>query len=198
MNATDGRAARRLRTYEAVVDAMLALIDEGNLRPTAKQVSERAGVSLRSVFQHFADLEMLFSTAAERQAERLGHLITPVPLEASFEERVRLFVETRSTVLEAISPVRRSGLLQEPFSQAIASRLRWVRRANRAESDRVFAPELDALPEEMRNDTAIALHTASEWYTWETLRAHDGLSETDAKRVVTRMIDALLRKETSR
>lgn len=194
----DGRAARRLRTYEAVVDAMLALIDEGNMRPTAKQVSERAGVSLRSVFQHFADLEMLFATAADRQAERLGHLIKPVPADAPFEERLRLFVETRCAVLEAISPVRRSALLQAPFSQAIEARMKWVRRANRDESDRVFGSELEALPEDARNETSIALHAVTEWYMWETLRANDGLSETDARKVMTRTIAALLRKEPPR
>jgi TetR/AcrR family transcriptional regulator, regulator of autoinduction and epiphytic fitness len=199
MNSTasfDGRSARRLRTYEAVVDAMLALIDEGNLRPTAKQVSERAGVSLRSVFQHFNDLEMLYATAADHQAQRLGHLMKPIPADGTFEERLRVFVETRTSVLEAISPVRRAGLLQVPFSHAIASRMKWVRRAAREESDRVFAQELAALPKDERRETANAVHIASEWYTWESLRTHDNLSPEDARKVIARMIRALLRKET--
>src|SRR4051812_24626391 len=109
----DGRSARAVRTYESVVDAMLSLIDGGNLRPTAKQVSQQAGVSLRSVFQHFNDLEMLFATAAERQAERMSALITPVLSTVPFNQRLLLFVETRCRVLEAISPVRRAGLLYE-------------------------------------------------------------------------------------
>ena len=192
----DGRSARRVRTYEAVVDAMLALIDGGNLRPTAKQVSEQAGVSLRTVFQHFADLEMLFATAADRQAERLGHLMKVVPIHLPFEVRLMAFVETRCAVLEAISPVRRAGLLQVPFSHSIATRMKWVRRAARDESDRVFAAELKALPEDEREDIATALHVATEWYTWETLRSYDNLPISDAKRVITRMIRALLRKET--
>jgi AcrR family transcriptional regulator len=185
-----------VRTYEAVVDAMLSLIDGGNIRPTAKQVSEQAGVSLRSVFQHFQDLEMLFATAADRQAERLGHLMKVVPVIGPFEVRAALFVETRCAVLEAISPVRRAGLLQVPFSQSIAARMKWVRRAARDESDRVFAAELAALPENEREDIAMALHVATEWYTWETLRTYDNLPMRDAKRVMTRMIRALLRKET--
>jgi AcrR family transcriptional regulator len=153
---------------------------------------------LRTVFQHFADLEMLYATAADRQAERMGHLMKPIPLDTPLEERVRTFVDTRCAVLEAISPVRRAGLLQAPFSQAIASRMRWVRRAAREESDRVFTSELEEFPEDERLDVATALHVATEWYTWETLRTHDGLSEAEAKRVMTRMITALLRKEPSR
>jgi TetR/AcrR family transcriptional regulator of autoinduction and epiphytic fitness len=190
--APDGRSARATRTRDAVVDAFLALIDDGNLRPTARQVSERAGVSLRSVFQHFADLESLFATAADKQVERLTPLATRVSPEATLEDRIALFVDARTRLLEAISPVRRAALLQAPFSEELAGRLHWSRESNRAEVARVFSPELAALPEKDRRDVLAALHAASEWYTWETLRVHDGLSATDARRVMSRMISALL------
>jgi AcrR family transcriptional regulator len=193
--ATDGRSARATRTRDAVVDAFLALMDGGNLRPTARQVSERAGVSLRSVFQHFADLESLFAAAADKQIERLTPLAVRVPPETPLEGRIPLFVEARARLLEAITPVRRAALLQEPFSAELADRLRWSRESNRKEVERTFAIELAELPAKERRDTVSALHAASEWYTWETLRAHDGLSETDARRVMSRMISALLRKE---
>jgi hypothetical protein len=42
----------------AVVDALLGLIESGDLWPTAPRASRRAGVSLRSVFQHFTDLAL--------------------------------------------------------------------------------------------------------------------------------------------
>ncbi len=194
--APDGRSARGTRTRDAVVDAFLALMDSGNLRPTAREVSERAGVSLRSVFQHFEDLEALFAAAADKQIERLTPLVARVPTDAPLPERLRLFVEGRARLLEAITPVRRAALLQEPFSTELAGRLRWSRESNRAEVARVFSPELAALAAKDQRDVLAALHAASEWYTWETLRAHDGLSETDARRVMSRMIAALLRKET--
>jgi AcrR family transcriptional regulator len=193
--ATDGRSARGTRTRDAVVDAFLELIDGGNLRPTARQVSERAGVSLRSVFQHFADLESLFATAADKQIERLLPLATRVPPETPLDDRISRFVEARARLFEAITPVRRAALLAEPFSGEIAGRLQWSRDSNRKEVERTFAAELSGLPAKERRDTVAALHAASEWYTWETLRAHDGLTETDARRVMSRMISALLRKE---
>jgi TetR/AcrR family transcriptional regulator of autoinduction and epiphytic fitness len=196
MRSSDGRSARAVRTRDAVVEAFLALMDEGNLRPTARTVSERAGVSLRSVFQHFADLESLFAAAADRQIERLKPLAARVPTNAPLPERLRLFVEGRARLLEAISPVRRAALLQAPFSEELAGRLRWSRESNRAEVARVFSSELAALPVGDRRDVLAACSAASEWYTWETLRAHDGLSQTDARRVMSRMIAALLRKET--
>jgi len=86
-------------------------------------------------------------------------------------------------------------VLQEPFSPAIARRLAWARQWNIDEVQRVFAPELAALSESVRMEVVPALHAATEWYTWETLRAHDGLSVESASRVMSRMVGALLRKE---
>lgn len=198
VRSPDGRAARAGRTRDAVVTAMLSLLDDGNLRPTARQVSEKASVSLRSVFQHFEDLEALFAAAADRQVERLAPLATLIPTDMSFADRLRLFVESRCRLLEAVSPVRRAALLQEPFSTEVASRLSWSRKSNREEVERVFAPELATVPAKERRELAAAMHAASEWYTWETLRAHDGLPEADARRVMTRTLSALLRKEPHR
>ena len=66
----DGRIARGARARAAIVDALLALIEAGELRPSAARIAERAGVSLRSVFQHFKDVESLFAAMADRQRER--------------------------------------------------------------------------------------------------------------------------------
>ena len=195
-NNIDGRAARSARTREAVVEAVLSLLDEGQLRPTAKGVSERAGVSRRSVFQHFADLEALFAAAADRQVERLAELAVPISLAKPFEERLRTFVDGRARLFERISPVRRASLLWEPFSPEIARRMKWSRDLNRDESRRVFAAEFgEAAGDAALRQMEAALHAATEWYTWETLRAHDGLSIDEAKGVMSRMIRALLQKE---
>jgi sulfate adenylyltransferase subunit 2 len=55
----DGRTARSDRTHNAVVDAFLHLLDEGNLRPTTEQIAARAAVSPRSVYEipHLRALE---------------------------------------------------------------------------------------------------------------------------------------------
>lgn len=190
---TDGRTARAVRTRDSVVEAILYLLGEGNLRPTAKQVSERADVSLRSVFQHFEDLEELFAAAADRQIERLAGMVDRIDPDAPFGERLERFVASRCRLLETISPVRRAALLQEPFSGEIARRLRWNRGANREELAQVFQAELEAL--DGRAEVLAALHVVTEWHAWETLRVHDGLSEESARRVMALAIRSLLRKE---
>lgn len=188
----DGRSARATRTRDAVVEAFLTLADAGNLRPTAREISECAGVSLRSVFQHFDDLETLFAAAADRQIERVAHLAVAIDPALPLEERLALFISERSRLFETVTPVRRSALLNEPFSPVLARRLKWSRDMNRQEIERVFANELTPLPAKDRAVAVAALHTATEWTAWETLRAHNSLSIEDAQKVMTFSVRALL------
>ncbi len=193
--ARDGRAERGERTRDAVVDALLLLLDDGFLRPSARQISERAGVSLRTVFHHFDDLDALHSAASDRQIERLVALTKPLARTGPLASRIDAFVAARARLHEAIAPVRRAALLSEPFSPAIASRLRWVRVRGRREAERVFAIELDRRPVTDRRELLEAVTVVSSWSAWEALRAHQGLSMPQARRIMARTVMALL-KET--
>ena len=59
----DGRRASRERNRDAVVDALLDLYREGNLSPGADAVAERSGLSRRSLFRYFDDLDDLCRAA---------------------------------------------------------------------------------------------------------------------------------------
>jgi len=50
---TDGRRARGERTRVRVLEALVALAEEGQVRPGAQQVADRAGVALRTVYHTF-------------------------------------------------------------------------------------------------------------------------------------------------
>ena len=65
----DGRRMRSKRSRAAIVEAALDLIREGTLVPTAQQISDRAGVGMRTFFRHFEDMEALF---AALDADRRG------------------------------------------------------------------------------------------------------------------------------
>jgi TetR/AcrR family transcriptional regulator, regulator of autoinduction and epiphytic fitness len=193
---TDGRNARTERTRRAVVEAMLSLIDGGDLRPTAKRVAERANISLRSVFQHFADLESLFAAVADAQQGRLAWLISLEPGEGPLGERLRSFVERRAKLLETITPVRRAALLQEPFSEELGRRLRRAHDMARNEIERTFAPELAGVTSGDAREIVFALDVATNWSAWDTSRRLNRLSIGGSKRVMERTIIALL-KETA-
>jgi TetR/AcrR family transcriptional regulator, regulator of autoinduction and epiphytic fitness len=188
----DGRTARAARSRAQVADALLQLIDEGDLRPTAERIAERAGVSLRLVFHHFRDLDALFSAAALRQMERVLPTVRPISIDGPLAARVEALVAERARLYERVGNVRRAAMLVEPFSTEVAVRLMQVRALKRGECDRVFARELARLPLEERIIVSTAVGTAASFSTWDALRNHQSLSLAVARRVMARMIMALL------
>src|SRR6516162_6461394 len=70
----DGRTRRRLNSYERAVDAFLDLVESGNDAPTAQQIAERSGISVRTVFRLTEDIESLHAAGILRQMERTAHL----------------------------------------------------------------------------------------------------------------------------
>jgi AcrR family transcriptional regulator len=183
---------RSERSRAAVVEALLDLLEEGDLRPTAARVAERAGVSLRTVFLHFRDLEALFAAAADRQLARLAHLAPRLQSTGPLTARLARFVKQRAELLETIAPVRRASLLMEPFSREIAARLAGARRLARAQVEQAFAPELALLAARERREVGVALAASTSFSSWEVLRRHHGLSVERARKVMTRMLRALL------
>jgi TetR/AcrR family transcriptional regulator of autoinduction and epiphytic fitness len=187
----DGRSARAERTRAALVGAMLALLDEGDLKPTAERIAARAGVAERTLWQHFPDREALFQASAVAQAERIGPLIEPLPgADAPLLERLDAFVAQRARVLERLTPVRRGALQLEASSETVAGWLRAVRAGAAAQVAEVFAPELDGRDD--RAELLAALVAASAWTAWESLRAHQGLAPERAEATMRRTLAALL------
>jgi AcrR family transcriptional regulator len=187
----DGRTLRSLRTREAIVDACIGLLEEGDLRPTAPRVAERAAVSVRSVFQHFDDLETLHASVAERLVDRVAVLVVPVPADLPLEQRLDRFVHQRALLLEAVTPIRRAADVHGPFSTEITARLRAGQAFLRDELVRTFGPELDAAGA-ARDELLDSLDAVLSWSTWEGLRAGIGRDQATAERVLRRLAAAVL------
>lgn len=186
----DGRSARALRTRNSVVDALLDLIDQGELRPSAADVARRAGVSLRSVYQHFDDLETLFRVAGERHHQRYAHL-EPLPeLPSELPARVAAYAAHRARWMEAVSPMGRAAALQAPFSEGVAARQAAGRVRLREALAVAFRPELARSPQPEL--LLHALEAAASWATWEGLRSATGLAPAEATRVLELLLLSLL------
>ncbi|QCY13311.1 TetR/AcrR family transcriptional regulator [Pseudomonas sp. MPC6] len=71
------RANQKLRTRQALIDAAVAMRDEGH-NPTVAQVAERAKVSRATAYRYFPSMEALISeTAADREMQPLENLWRP-------------------------------------------------------------------------------------------------------------------------
>ena len=190
--AKDGRTVRAERTRQALVDALFALLDEGELRPTAERIAKRAGVSERSVFQHFPDREALFEAVARQQYERVFSQLKPVDPSLPLTERIDAFVAQRARLLEESSSVRQAALLLEHESEVVAGWLDSWRRAAATEVESVFSSDLEGRERGERAVLLGALVSAASGPVWEGYRLHQRMSAERARAAMRRTLAALL------
>jgi TetR/AcrR family transcriptional regulator, regulator of autoinduction and epiphytic fitness len=184
----DGRRARRHRSRDLAVEALLDLLEEGEIRPTAQQVAERSGVSLRSIFRIFDDVETLHTEAATRQMVRHRHLFVEVPASGALEERIRHLVETFDRLYATVAPVRRAALRAAPGSPALRAQLDRARAWARGELERVFAGELATA------DAAqvAAVEVALSFEAWDHCTTAQRLAVEERQATLARLLFALL------
>lgn len=192
IDATDGRRARSQRTRAAVAQATLDCLEDGILRPSAKQVAERAGVSTRAVFRHFDNMETLLREISELHVARVMRQIPPVATEGPLDRRIDALVRHTAWRNEIIAPVRRASQLWEPFSEVVRERHAWLRRATRQQVRAVFASELGTSSDAERRDRTAVLCALLSFGYWEELRRHERLSNAAAIRMLRGAVRAVL------
>lgn len=190
----DGRRARRHRSRDLAVDALLDLLADGVVQPTAQQVAERSGVSLRSIFRIFDDVESLHAAAATRQLARVRHLFVDVAASGTLVERVDEIVSIISRLYESVAPIRRAAVRTAPTSAALREHLARVRGWLRAEIDRALAPELAAGSDPA---TAALAEVLVSFEAWDQLRSAQGLSAAQAADTVRSGLLAVLGAATA-
>jgi AcrR family transcriptional regulator len=185
----DGRARRSDRSRRAIVEALFALVGEGELQPTAQQVADRAGVGIRSVFRHFEDMESLRAEIGARIRAAVAPL-TEAPLPGGdLEQRARELVGRRAALFERIAPYKRAGDLQRWSSPFLREGHRGVVRELRAALRR-WLPELERAPDELVE----ALDLAVSFEAWDRLRSEQRLGAPRARAVLERIVLALVRE----
>src|SRR5215472_14207765 len=104
----DGRRLRSERTRQFIIEAYLSLLSETTRAPTALQIAERAGYSVRSIFERFPDLLSLSLAAADHAFSQANAQAAPRNIEADRTTRIRTQVETRASVCERWLPLWRA------------------------------------------------------------------------------------------
>lgn len=187
----DGRAARAARTRAAIVEAHLALISEGDLRPTGERIAERAGISLRTLWTNFKDMETLFEASGAEVLRQQDAAYRPISPALPLAKRVDAYCRQRARLLQLIAPSARAAQMREPVSEQLhRNRLMHIARV-REEVERLFAAEL-AQAGPGREQLVHALVAASMWPAWSMLRDGLGLGVDQARAVMARTVGALL------
>lgn len=173
----DGRTARRDRNRRAVLDAVIELFSEDNLSPGVHEVAQRSGVSLRSVYRYFEDLDALIMAAIERQLDRSRPLFVIDDLGVGpRDERIARFCARRVELFEGIRSVYAASTIRARMDRQVADGLAWARTKLGEQTEAMFEPELSALPADDARMLALTLDVLSQFDTLEHLRGDRRLS----------------------
>ncbi|MBA2624285.1 MAG: TetR/AcrR family transcriptional regulator [Acidimicrobiia bacterium] len=185
----DGRRLRREQNRDAVLDALLALFREGHLTPGIHEVARRAGISPRSVFRYFDDVEDLTRAAIERQAAEARPLLDlGVGADAPTPDKIEHVVEARLRLYEVIAPGARVARACAHRQPVVAAQLHETRTFLRRQLRLLFAPELGG-----QDATRLpAIDALCSFETYELLRAEQGLSRARTAAVLRSALQALL------
>ncbi len=187
----DGRRARGIRTRDAIVSALMDLIAGGDIAPTAQRIADRAGVSVRSVYQHFTDVEGLYADASARTFDWVLSVTKEIDPGWPLKRRIDEFAMTRAATLEMLTPFSRAARLIEPSSAAIRQNRLVMQRWGRDRIARIFAAELEKLEGTARSSMLAAMDTMSSAEAWEHLRS-SGHSVKSSRQVMRTGVSALL------
>jgi AcrR family transcriptional regulator len=188
----DGRTARSQRTRAAVVDALIESIRDGAVRPSANVIAERAGVSPRSIYVHFASLEDLYRAAGERVTAMILAMLTPIDPAGPLDARIDLLCGQRARINEDVGALLRAAERNEPDSPEL-TRVRDVgRAASREQIERIFATELADLDRGSRRRCVAAIDALLTEPSWRLLRTSHELATDEARVAVASAVRTLL------
>jgi len=187
--AEDGRHARRDRNRLAVVDAMLSLYAAGNLDPSSDEIAERAGLSPRSLFRYFEDLDDLVRVAISRQHERLlPTSALDVSSAGALSDRVSRLVAQRVRLFDRIGFVGIVSRVRAPFQPLIASELALSRSFLRRQIEQLFAPEM---AQRGAAGAASAIATIDVLTSFESLHLMRGDQQLSGAQIEAALADAI-------
>jgi AcrR family transcriptional regulator len=186
---SDGRRLRRKLNRDAVLDALLGLFRDGIYQPSTAEIAHRAGISPRSLFRYFSDVDDLHRAALNRQLQRAWPLVElGTDPDQPTAVKIACVVQSRARLYEEMAPAARAMRAASHRHQQLARELRRNRAYMRDQLHAVFEPELSRF-----GDGGMpAIDVMCSFETYELLRFDQRLSRARTEAVLTAALEALL------
>ena len=118
--------------------------------PTAARIAERAGYSVRSIFERFPDLNKLRAAAADYQLAQAAALAPPRNIDGDRQSRIKSQVETRAGTCERGVALWRVLIFSVDQDEELKPRIRTARERTIERMEIMYRPELSTLSERDR------------------------------------------------
>ena len=195
---TAGRGDRVARTRESIVASALALAAAGQVAPIVRDIAQMAGVSARTVFQHFADTAELYVAVLGRVLAALVGEAPEIASAGPVETRIASMINQCADRYEQLRPMWTFVETLQRRSPEAADMISQIYSANTAQLSQAFGPELAALPAESRQRTLTALALAIAPESWVVLRQRLGLSVEQAREELGFVVQSVFATEAAR
>ena len=184
---SDGRRQRSERTQVAIVEAALTLISEEKQVPTAQQIADRAGVSIRSFFRHFADMDALFLSADEMLGASYETLFAVSDRSGTLSQRISHAVELYGNAFEQLSDLILCTQALAWRFPALQARYAYHQKRLRNELE-LWLPEVATSLRTQRE----AVHAVASFEMWHRLREHQRLPQKSCHEIIRGLVTDLL------
>jgi AcrR family transcriptional regulator len=182
----DGRRVRGEDNRRRIVDALLTLVAAGSVSPSAEQVATEAGVGLRTVFRHFADMDSLYREISERMTAEIQPIVQR-PFDATdWRKRLVELVDRRAQVFERLLPFKIAGDAHRYGSPFLTTEQSAIVKSLRQALHNAVGSKL--ADDKLRFE---ALDLALSFEAWRRMRVDQGLSARDARAVMLFSSEAL-------
>jgi len=183
----DGRKQRSERSRQAIVDAMLEIIMSGKMEPSAAEIAEKAGVSARTVFRHFEEMDSLYSEMTERMEAEILPIIQQPFTGEGWRAQLDQLLDRRAMIYERIMPLKIAASIRRFGSDYLMLNYQRFVHLERTGLEGV-------LPDSIRKDAALfsAVEMCAGFQTWRRLRQDQELSTDQAAKVVQLAISRLV------
>jgi AcrR family transcriptional regulator len=182
----DGRRVRGEDNRRKIVDALLKLVRAGVVMPSADEVATEAGVGLRTVFRHFADMESLYREISERMTLEIMPIVQRPFRSDDWRERLEELVERRGQVFERLLPFKLAGDAHRYGSPFLTGEQAAIVKTLREALRNAIGPK--AIDDKLRFE---ALDLMLSFESWRRLRVDQGLSVRDSRAVMLLGAEAL-------
>jgi AcrR family transcriptional regulator len=183
----DGRKQRSQRSRKAIVDAMLEIIMDGKMEPSAAEIAERAGVSARTVFRHFEEMDSLYSEMTERMEAEIMPIIQQPFTGEGWQAQLDQLLERRAVIYDRIMPLKIAASIRRFSSDYLMLNYQRFLHLERTGLEGI-------LPEAIRRNATLfsAVEMCAGFQTWRRLRQDQNLSVDEATNVVKLTIARLV------
>ncbi len=189
VSAVDGRSLRRERNRQDIVNALLGLIETGETEISAALIASKAGLSERSIFRYFDDVNDLYRSVCDLAfSKEIEYALIDDAGVGSLDTKIENFVNQRVriyTMNEKIAPAARSFAFKNPI---IKNQLVVGRKLLRNQIIKHFSEELSAFDKQQQQVAVAIIDSLTTFEYYDMMRSDQKMSVQAIKSVLTESI----------